>query len=190
MALLKSGRTCCLREGNSDKKTNAEDGCAGPLAHNGSTTHYVTWMDRLNLERDGALLVETRQAGRVPGPLPRKGPTQATMNGGHPIPVQARVRRGRVNRRITSGEPKNIRDPTSKPLKILQWNAEGIQYKKQPLEKRLEDEEIDIALIQETHLNPNTVNQLGNRFSIRGYQVCQKRHSRKTYRRYIYPCQK
>ena len=28
----------CLREGNSDKKTNAKAGCTEPMAHNGSAT--------------------------------------------------------------------------------------------------------------------------------------------------------
>ena len=30
--------------GNSENKTNAEDGCTGPMARNGSVTHFVVWM--------------------------------------------------------------------------------------------------------------------------------------------------
>ena len=47
---------------------------------------------------------------------------------------------------------------------MMQWNAEGVFNKKLALTRKLHDLKIDIACIQETHLNQN------NRFSIRGYQ--------------------
>ena len=132
-------------------------------------------MSRPVINRDGALPVETRQAGGVPGPLPRyspqdyEGPPQATrrgvplahLGGQPPIPVQARIRRRRRGRH--PGNPGQDEE-RPKPLNILQWNAEGIMNKKNILRNRLFEEDIDIACIQETHLNPN------NMFSIRGYQ--------------------
>lgn len=60
--------------------------------------------------------------------------------------------------------------PHGRKLKIMHWNAEGIHRKKVHLTKRLHDEDIDIACLQETHLTDNL------RFSIRGYQVF--RHDR------------
>ena len=71
MVPLQPWKVIRLREGHSDKKTNAEDGYTGPaetMAHNSSITHHVIWMDTSLSNRDGALPVETRQAGRVPGP--------------------------------------------------------------------------------------------------------------------------
>ena len=47
----------------------------------------------------------------------------------------------------------------------MQWNAEGVFNKKVPLTERLHKEDVDVACIQETHLNTN------HRFSIRGYQT-------------------
>ena len=46
----------------------------------------------------------------------------------------------------------------------MQWNTKGVFNKKLALTRKLHDLKIDIACIQETHLNQN------NRFSIRGYQ--------------------
>ncbi|GFS15509.1 hypothetical protein ElyMa_004934500 [Elysia marginata] len=50
------------------------------------------------------------------------------------------------------------------PLKILQWNAEGVANKKDALRNRLYEHKIDIACIQETHLTDKI------RFPIRRYQ--------------------
>ena len=62
--------------------------------------------------------------------------------------------------------PSATRGP--KHLKILQWNAEGIQNKKMSLNERLKKEDIDIACIQETHLKDAL------RLHIRGYEVIRK----------------
>ena len=140
------------------RRMNAEDGCTGPMARNGSVTRFVVWMVNKVYQRDGALPVETRQAGGVPGPQPRRGPPSTTMQGGHPSPSSAR-RRKEGSKCSTSGAK------DKQPLHILQWNAEGIFHKKTPLKARLENEKISIACIQETHLNPE------NRFTIRGYQA-------------------
>jgi ribonuclease HI len=148
----------------------------GLRALNWSTTLHVKWMDRDSINRDGALPVETRRAGRVPGPLPRYGPRdhegppqvtrvhlrpQVHLGGQAPVPVQARIRR-RQRGRYPGNSGQHEERP--RPLNILQWNAEGIMNKKGLLRNRLIEEDIDIACIQETHLNPN------NMFSIRGYQ--------------------
>ena len=75
----------------------------GLRALNWSTALYVKWMDRDSINRDGALPVETRRAGRVPGPLPRYGPRdhegppqvtrvhlrpQVHLGGQAPVPVK------------------------------------------------------------------------------------------------------
>ena len=116
-------------------------------------------MDKSASNRDGAVPVEIRQAGRVPGPLPRRGPPQATKRG-HPVPVAARPRR-RVKK--TTGNLSPTKEE-SKPLNILQWNAEGLYRKTVTLKQRLQAENIHVACIQETHLNPDT-----RMPSIRGY---------------------
>ena len=109
----------------------------------------------------GALPVSSRQAGRVPGLMPRGGPTPAT--GGHPAPqCGARPRKRRAN---ATGQTNPNSDNNTRPLNILQWNAEGVYQKKISLTERLHGDKIDVACIQETHLNPN------HRFSIRGYQT-------------------
>jgi exonuclease III len=65
-------------------------------------------------------------------------------------------------------------EETPKSLNILQWNAEGVYNKKLALTERLHSEQIDVACVQETHLNPN------HRFTTRGYQTFrmdkEKRH--------------
>ena len=116
-------------------------------------------MDKSISNRDGAVPVEIRQAGRVPGPLPRRGPPLATKRG-RPIPVVARPRR-RAKKVTGNQRPK---EKERKPLNILQWNAEGLYRKTTALKQRLLTDNIHVACIQETHLNPD--NRLP---SIRGY---------------------
>ena len=108
-----------------------------------------------------ALPVRSRQAGRVPGLMPRGGPTHAT--GGHPAPQCGA--RPRKRRAYATGQRLPNSDNNTRPLNILQWNAEGVYQKKISLTERLHGDKIDVACIQETHLNPN------HRFSIRGYQT-------------------
>ena len=114
--------------------------------------NYVIWMHNFNSKRDGVLPVESRRAGRVPGPVPQKGPPRVT--GGPPVPIPgARLRRRRVN--ATDRKKKNnnnnkqtkIPDPdrTTRPLNILQWNAEGVYNRKVSLTDRLHKEDIDVA---------------------------------------------
>ena len=38
------GKQPIYESGNSENKTNAEDGCTGPMARNGSVTRFVVWM--------------------------------------------------------------------------------------------------------------------------------------------------
>ena len=37
------GRQPIYESGNSENKTNAKDGCTGPMARNGSVTRFVVW---------------------------------------------------------------------------------------------------------------------------------------------------
>uniref|UniRef100_A0A0B7BSI4 Reverse transcriptase domain-containing protein n=1 Tax=Arion vulgaris TaxID=1028688 RepID=A0A0B7BSI4_9EUPU len=59
----------------------------------------------------------------------------------------------------------NTSEANHRTFNIMQWNAEGVLKKKVPLTKYLQQEQIDLACIQEMHLNSN------HRFSIRGYQT-------------------
>ena len=122
-------------------------------------------MASLDSTRSGALPVETRQAGGVPGPQPRRGPTHTTMQGGHPCPTKARNRGPRVKHRSTGTQEMKEVEKSPQLINILQWNAEGIFGKKDPLKARLDNDKIAIACIQETHLNED------KRFGIRGYQT-------------------
>ena len=149
------------REGDSEKKPTLKPDVLGQSQALNDSTTYIRYMtDTPNSSRDGALPVRTRQAGRVPGPEPQRGPRLAT--GGHPLPARgARFRKRRV--RATGHASTSTEE--SRPLNILQWNAEGIYNKKLPLAERLNQEQIDVACVQETHLNPT------HRFTVRGYQT-------------------
>ena len=125
--------------------------------------NHVTWMENFRSKRYGILPVESRRTGGVSGPVPQKDPPKAT--GGYPVPMRGpRLRKRRVN---ATGQKSPNHSTTIRPLNILhlQWNAEGVFNKKVPLTERLHKEDVDVACIQETHLNTN------HRFSIRGYQT-------------------
>lgn len=96
----------------------------------------------------GAALVDARQACRAPGPT-RRGQLHTT--GG---------KKTRHKRKHYVEMQSNTH-----PIKILQWNAEGTLNKKVVFVNKMLDEKIDVACIQETHLNQNL------RFTIRGYQI-------------------
>ena len=107
--------------------------------------------------RYGAKSVESRRTDVVPGrstqgPPKRSGGTLSCHRG-------TRMEDTRLTATGTT--------PTAE-VKILQWNAEGLQHKKQALTTVLNREKIDIACIQETHLNERI------RFSMRGYQCFRK----------------
>ena len=123
--------------------------------------NHATWMEIFRSKRDGVLPVESRWAGGVLGSVPQKDPPKAT--GGHPVPMRgARLWKLRVN---ATGQKSPNHSKTIRPLNILQWNAEGVFNKKVLLTERLHKEDVDVACIQETHLNTN------HRLSIRGYQT-------------------
>ena len=73
----------------------------------------------------GATPVGSRQAGGVPGPLPRMGPPLAT--GGTSASICGV--RSREQRKLATDRGKPLQ---LKTLNILQWNAEGIWNKKKP----------------------------------------------------------
>ena len=97
------------------------------------------------VNRYGVFPVAT-QAGKAPSP--RTGSPKATSGGNLGTDMEEEL---------------------SKPIRFLQWNAEGIGNKKMTLAKRLKDEDIDVACIQETHLKHHPKH--GSRFTMRGYQV-------------------
>ena len=78
--------------------------------------------------RLGATPVESRQAGEVPGSLPRKSPLQAT--GGASASIWGT--RSGAQRKSSTGHTNRVQQPKSvqHTLKILQWNAEGISPQK------------------------------------------------------------
>ena len=55
----------------------------------------------------------------------------------------------------TSAKDKNIRKLSKSSLRILQWNADGINTKADELGLRLKEDDYDICLIQETKLREN-----------------------------------
>ena len=118
-------------------------------------------IDTPYFSRDGAKSAKIHQTGKVPGPKPQGGPPLAP--GGPRLPARgARYRKGRVR---ATGHASTTSTEESRPLNILQWNAEGIYNKKLPFAERLNQEQIDVACVQETHLNPT------HRFTVRGYQT-------------------
>ena len=108
----------------------------------------------------GVSTVDSHQAGEVPGSLPRRSPPPAT---GDTSLSSWKARRGSGSINVTGPNIPIISD-SSDQIKIAQWNCEGISKKKGALKIFLHKEKIDIACLQETHLNPNL------RFLVRGYQ--------------------
>ena len=51
-------------------------------------------------------------------------------------------------------------------LRILQWNCNGIRPKASRLREYMEQERVDVALIQETHLNPHHGFTMGPDFQV------------------------
>ena len=97
--------------------------------------------------RYGADPVDCHQAGAAPGPKPRRDPPHATED-------SSAHRNTRVKQSNATGNP----------LIVTQWNAEGLQRKKEALQAFIKTTKADIICIQETHLNENM------RFSIRGFE--------------------
>lgn len=106
---------------------------------------------QLSLERCGVVLLNRRQGRTAPGPEPQRDPNQATDCG----PDTPSVTRG----------DQSTATSHTQPLRILHWNAEGVQHKKLELQNFLKANSIDICCVQETHLNNN------HRFFIRGYEL-------------------
>ena len=108
--------------GQENQRRNRMHRVNGPKM--GVQRSYVTWMENLRSNRDGVLPVKPRRARRVPGIVPQKGPSKGT--GGLPVSMRgARPRRQRVNA-TGRKKKKSHSDKTTRPLNILQWNAEGV----------------------------------------------------------------
>ena len=117
-------------------------------------------MSRPNDQRYGARSLDSYQGDREPGPVPQRDPPQAT--GGNRNSGRGKRRK---KRRVTRRERRMEGNPNPRrSLNILQWNAEGVFRKKLELAERMNKENIDIACIQETHLNST------HRFQVRGYE--------------------
>ena len=117
-------------------------------------------MSRPNDQRFGARSLDSYQGDREPGPVPQRDPPQAT--GGNRNSGRGKRRK---KRRVTRRERRMEGNPNPRrSLNILQWNAEGVFRKKLELAERMNKENIDIACIQETHLNST------HRFQVRGYE--------------------
>ena len=67
-----------------------------------------------------------------------------------------------------------------KEIRILQWNCNGVRRKHAVLKNFLEKQKIDIALIQETHLNPYHKFDLGPEYVI--YRKDRPTHKGRIYR--------
>ena len=114
-----------------------------------------------NDTRCGARSLSSRQGDREPGPVPQRDPPKATGGNRFSRSVKRQKKR-RVTRKERRAEEKASKRKT---LNLLQWNAEGVFHKKIALAERMSKENIDIACIQETHLNSN------HRFQVRGYEL-------------------
>src|SRR5579871_3807229 len=103
--------------------------------------------------RCGARPMTDTQASAATGPMSRKGPTPTT-GGPSQLPRGARRQENRA-----TGQNK---------LKIMHWNADGVNSKdgrkKMELENTLNEEQVAICCLQETHLNKDID------FNIRGSQ--------------------
>ena len=112
-----------------------------------------------NETTNGAKSGESRRTDVAPGPtLTHRGPPKRS---GGTLSLARGTRRG-------AGSYATGTTPSASKLKILQWNAEGIQHKKIALTNILHTDKIDIACTQETHLTDKI------RFTIRGYQSFRK----------------
>ena len=107
--------------------------------------------------RYGAKPVDSHRTGAVPG---HNGPPKRS---GGTLPSIWGTRDGGP-RLHASGTPKQQSENSHQEIKIMQWNAEGISKKKLALAQKLQQQNIDVACIQETHLTDKM------RFTIRGYQ--------------------
>ena len=95
-----------------------------------------------------------KPGGNGIGPLASKGSTKST---GGSVSLGTRDKQS-----IATGHP-NPKPPNC--INIMQWNAEGTYTKKTELQSFLKENLIDIACIQETHLNSS------RKFFIRGYDA-------------------
>ena len=111
------------------------------------------------LNGDGVRPLRSLQGGATPGSAPQRSPTPTTGGPSHP-PWSARGRGRRVTGRTKPR--KNSREQG--PFMVMHWNAESVLNKKTELEHTLQEKNIQICCIQETHL------QSHKSFKVRGYQ--------------------
>jgi len=109
---------------------------------------------QITLDRCGVVLLDRSQGRTAPGSQTHKGPTKPT-DCGSASPALARGDQSRA-----TGQHQHHQH-----LRIMQWNAEGVQHKKTELQNFLRTNSIDICCIQESHLNSSL------RFFVRGYEI-------------------
>ena len=124
-------------------------------------THYPSMAMLQYVTRCGARPVGC-QAGAAPGPQPQRDPTKVTGSQN----AQRMKTNGKFYDFLTDGTSVN----QDASIVFGQWNAEGIQKKKQVLQVFLKRHDVDVFCVQETHLTE------AHKFFIRGYQVF--RHDR------------
>jgi exonuclease III len=61
-------------------------------------------------------------------------------------------------------------------LRVLEWNVNGLQQKRQQLQLFLDEQEIDVCLLAETHLTKETY------IKVKGYEVYHTVHPQNTAR--------
>lgn len=136
----------------------AEDGDVDRKVQNTHPAILMNMSDNSKESRYGVSHMESRRVSEVPG-LTHEGPPPAT--GGNSVSSRG-ARRGEQSLQAT-GQPKE-----QKILNILHWNCEGLYNKKRELATLMQSQNIDIACLQETHLNPNM------RCTIKGFQCFRK----------------
>ena len=99
---------------------------------------------------DGAEPLNSLQGGSASGSMPRM--SRPTATGGNPrlLPKQGRRSRGRTTCYTKPARTTN----QHQPVKVMHWNAEGVHNKQTDLQHVLNENNITICCIQETHLQP------------------------------------
>ena len=122
----------------------------------------------MRLVWNGARPLRSLRGGAALGSDPQRNPPSATGGPSQP-PCCARGRWGRATGRTKAGK--------DKPFTIMHWNAESVINKKTELEHILNEENINICCIQETHLQSNKY------FKVRGYHCFRSDKNRPKQRR-------
>ena len=114
-----------------------------PVLEDRVHTHYPSMAMLQYVTRCGARTVGC-QAGAAPGPQPQRDPTKVTGSQN----AQRMKTNGKFYDFLTDSTSVN----QDASIVFGQWNAEGIQKKKQVLQVFLKRHDVDVFCVQETHL--------------------------------------